>query len=112
MLGPGEPELRDQRASSSYLLWSGGRPTVLIDAGGGSALRFGQSGATCAPLATMLLTHPHVDHTAGLPALVKSSFFENRAAPLPLYDPAGKGAFPSTSRLANALFDAPRGLHR
>jgi ribonuclease BN (tRNA processing enzyme) len=112
VLGSGGPELQDQRASSSYLVWSQGQPTVLVDAGGGSALRFGQSGASVAPLEVILLTHLHVDHTADLPALVKSSFFEERAVPLPLYGPAAGGAFPATTRFVNSLFGAPDGAYR
>lgn len=112
VLGSGGPELQDQRASSSYLLWSNGTPTVLVDAGGGSALRFGQSGASVSSLEIILLTHLHVDHTADLPALVKSSFFENRAAPLPLYGPAGNDSFPSTTRFVKTLFGAPDGAYR
>src|ERR1700756_4443330 len=45
VLGSGGPELQDKRASSSYLVWQNGRARVLVDAGGGSALRFGESGA-------------------------------------------------------------------
>jgi hypothetical protein len=45
VLGSGGPELQDKRASSSYLVWQDGQARVLVDAGGGSALRFGESGA-------------------------------------------------------------------
>lgn len=112
VLGSGGPELQDQRASSSYLIWFNGQPTVLIDVGGGSALRFGQSGASVAPLAVVLLTHLHVDHTSDLPALVKSSFFESRTDPLPLYGPAGNGDFPSTKQFVQSLFGTPSGAYR
>ena len=47
VLGSGGPELADKRASSSYLVWIDGKPRVLVDIGGGAALRFGESGATC-----------------------------------------------------------------
>jgi ribonuclease BN (tRNA processing enzyme) len=112
VLGSGGPELQDQRASSSYLIWLEGRPTVLVDAGGGSALRFGQSGASVTPLEAILLTHLHVDHTGDLPALVKSSFFESRAEPLPLYGPGGNDYFPATTRFVKTLFGAPGGAYR
>jgi len=42
VLGSGGPELQDRRASSSYLIWQDGQARVLVDAGGGSALRFGE----------------------------------------------------------------------
>ncbi len=75
VLGSGGPELADKRASSSYLVWIGGKPRVLVDIGGGAALRFGESGATVSDLDVILLTHLHVDHTADLPALINASFF-------------------------------------
>ena len=112
VLGSGGPELQDRRASSSYLIWSDGAPTVLIDAGGGSALRFGESGASVTPLAVILLTHLHIDHTADLPALVKSSFFESRTERLPLYGPAGNDDFPATTQFVKALFGARTGIYR
>ena len=112
VLGSGGPELQDQRASSSYLIWLNGTPTALIDAGGGSALRFGQSGASVTPLEVVLLTHLHVDHSADLPALVKSSFFESRTKPLPIYGPAGNDHFPSTTQFVQALFGTPSGAFR
>jgi ribonuclease BN (tRNA processing enzyme) len=112
VLGSGGPELQGQRASSSNLVWFNGRPTVLVDVGGGAALRFGQSGASVTPLALILLTHLHVDHTADLPALVKSSFFENRTERLPLYGPAGNDDFPATTAFVAALFGAGAGAYR
>ena len=69
VLGSGGPELQDKRASSSYLVWQDGRARVLIDAGGGSALRFGESGAKMSQLDVILFTHFHVDHSADFPAL-------------------------------------------
>lgn len=112
VLGSGGPELQDQRASSSYLIWFNGQPTVLVDVGGGSALRFGQSGASVAPLEVILLTHLHVDHTADLPALVKSSFFESRTGPLPVYGPGGNHDFPATTQFVTSLFGQRNGTYR
>jgi len=63
VLGSGGPELQDKRASSSYLVWEDGRPRVLVDAGGGSALRFGESGAQMSQVDVILFTHYHVDHS-------------------------------------------------
>jgi ribonuclease BN (tRNA processing enzyme) len=112
VLGSGGPELQDKRASSSYLIWRAGVPRVLVDSGGGSALRFGESGATMSDLDVILLTHLHVDHTADLPALVKSSFFEERRRVLPLYGPQGNHFFPSTSHFVKTLFAAPNGAYQ
>ena len=112
VLGSGGPELQDQRASSSYLLWWNGNARVLVDIGGGAALRFGQSGATVTGLDVILLTHLHVDHTADLPALIKSSFFEDRRDQLPLYGPGGNAHFPATTSFLRELFAAPHGAFR
>jgi ribonuclease BN (tRNA processing enzyme) len=112
VLGSGGPELQDRRASSSYLLWWDGVPRVLVDSGGGSALRFGESGASVSGLAVILLTHLHVDHTADLAALVKSSFFEERHERLPVFGPAGNASFPATSRFLRTLFAGPAGAYR
>src|SRR3984957_11623535 len=105
VLGSGGPELQDKRASSSYLVWEDGRARVLVDAGGGSALRFGQSGAQMSQLDVILFTHFHVDHSADFPTLIFSSWFEERDRPMPVYGPAGNSEFPSTVDFVHALFD-------
>jgi ribonuclease BN (tRNA processing enzyme) len=112
VLGSGGPELEDKRASSSYLVWQDGRPRVLVDSGGGSALRFGQSGAQVAQLDAIVFTHLHIDHSADFPALIKSSYFEERQLPLPVYGPVGNEVFPSTTQFVADLFDPKRGAYR
>ena len=112
VLGSGGPELEDRRASTSYLLWQDGRPRILIDSGGGSALNFGRSGAHVAQLDAILFTHLHIDHTADFPALIKSSYFEERHVPLPVYGPAGNDSFPTTTEFVADLFDPKHGAWR
>ncbi len=73
VLGSGGPELQDKRASTSYLIWNRGTARVIVDAGGGSALRFGQSGAQMSQLSAVLFSHFHVDHSGDFPTLVFSS---------------------------------------
>ncbi len=104
VLGSGGPELQDKRASSSYLVWENGQPRVLIDAGGGSALRFGESGATMSQLDVILFSHFHVDHSGDFSALIKSSWFEDRKRPLPIYGPPGNDFMPSTTEFVSDLF--------
>ena len=112
VLGSGGPELEDHRASSSYLIWQDGRPRVLIDSGGGSALQFGRAGAHVSQLDAILFTHLHIDHTADFPALIKSSYFEERHRPLPVYGPIGNPAFPTTTEFVADLFDPKHGAWR
>jgi ribonuclease BN (tRNA processing enzyme) len=104
VLGSGGPELQDKRASSSYLVWQDGRARVLVDAGGGSALRFGESGAQMAQLDVILFSHFHVDHSGDFAALVKSSWFEDRRRPLPIYGPAGNEFMPATTKFVQDFF--------
>jgi len=104
VLGSGGPELQDKRASSSYLVWENGQARVLIDAGGGSALRFGESGATMSQLDVILFSHFHVDHSADFSALIKSSWFEDRKRPLPIYGPVGNDFMPSTTEFVSDFF--------
>jgi ribonuclease BN (tRNA processing enzyme) len=112
VLGSGGPEVQDKRASSSYLIWRDGKARVLIDAGGGAALRFGESGARIEDLQFILLSHLHVDHTGGLPALFMSSYFGERVSPLPLFGPVGNRDFPATTVFIADLFDPARGMYR
>ena len=112
VLGSGGPELQDKRASSSYLVWENGQARALIDAGGGSALRFGESGAQMSQLDVILFTHFHVDHSADFPALIKSSWFEDRKRPLPIYGPPGNDFMPSTTEFVSDFFADNHGAYR
>lgn len=112
VLGSGGPELQDKRASTSYLIWDHGAARVLIDAGGGSALRFGESGAQMSQVDVVLFSHFHIDHSGDFPALVFSSWFEDRKRPLPVYGPPGNDFMPSTTEFVRDLFSEPRGAWR
>jgi ribonuclease BN (tRNA processing enzyme) len=112
VLGSGGPELQGKRAGSSYLLWIDGQARVLVDAGGGAALRFGESGAQMRDLDVLLFTHLHADHSSDLPALIKSSWFEDRNRPLPIFGPTGNRLMPSTVTFVRDLFDGTRGAFR
>jgi ribonuclease BN (tRNA processing enzyme) len=112
VLGSGGPELQDKRASTSYLIWDHGRARVLVDAGGGSALRFGESGAQMSQLDMVLFSHFHIDHSGDFPALVFSSWFEDRARPLPVFGPPGNEYMPSATEFVRDLFGEPHGAWR
>jgi ribonuclease BN (tRNA processing enzyme) len=112
VLGSGGPELQDKRAMSSYLVWHEGQARVLVDAGGGSALRFGESGAQMSQLDVILFTHFHVDHSGDFPALIKSSWFEERKRNLPIYGPPGNDFMPATTEFVSDFFGDKHGVYR
>jgi ribonuclease BN (tRNA processing enzyme) len=72
-----------------------------------SVLCFGESGAHVSDLATILFTHWHVDHSAEFPALIKSSYFEDRTTPLPVFGPDANVLVPSTDAFVRGFFQAP-----
>ncbi len=108
VLGSGGPIADDSRASSSYLVWVDGRSRVMIDAGGGAFLRFGEARAKFSELDFVGLSHFHTDHSADFPALLKSGNFSRRERPLRVAGPDGKGAFPGLKSWLDALL-APDG---
>jgi ribonuclease BN (tRNA processing enzyme) len=112
VLGSGGPEMADKRASTSYLIWQDGKARVIVDAGGGSALRFGESEAKMSDIDVFLFSHFHVDHSGDFPALVFSSWFGNRTRPLPVYGPSGNQYMPSTTEFVHDLFSDPNGAWR
>jgi len=112
VLGSGGPETQDKRASTSYLIWDHGRARVIVDAGGGSALRFGESGAQMSQVDVFLFSHFHVDHSSDFAALIFSSWFEDRKRPLPVFGPSGNDFMPSTTEFVSDLFSDPHGAYR
>jgi ribonuclease BN (tRNA processing enzyme) len=94
VLGSGGPIADDGRASTSYIVWVDGRSRVLVDAGGGTFLRFGEAGASFVDLEFVGLSHFHTDHSADFPALLKSGNFSGREEPLPVAGPGPGGPFP------------------
>ena len=111
VLGSGGPELDDGRASAGYVIWHDGKARILVDMGGGSLLRFEQSGASLNDLDAILLSHFHVDHSNDLPALIKASYFSGRSRDLPLYGPTGNTLMPSATAFVQGLFGAD-GVYR
>jgi ribonuclease BN (tRNA processing enzyme) len=108
VLGSGGPELGDERASTSYLVWHDGQARLLVDMGSGSLLNFERSGASLADLDLLLFTHFHVDHSSDLPALVKASYFTGRDQDLPLFGPDGNPRVPGAGEFVDSLL-GPQG---
>jgi ribonuclease BN (tRNA processing enzyme) len=108
ILGSGGPYAGGTRASAGYLVWRAGRAVVMVDAGGGTFLRFGEAGARLQDLSLLLLSHLHPDHVSDLPALLWLSEMA-RQEPLRVAGPSGGGAFPSIDSFVRRLFDATSG---
>lgn len=114
VLGSGGPMLQTSgRASAGYLIFTDGKPRVLMDLGGGVFQRIAQSGAHIGQVNTILLSHLHIDHTADLPAVVKGIYFDGRlqgnphTTPIQVFGPGTDNPlFPSTSTFVNELFGA------
>jgi ribonuclease BN (tRNA processing enzyme) len=111
VLGSGGPIADDGRASSGYIVWVDGRSRVLVDAGGGTFLRFGEAGARFVDLDFVGLSHFHTDHSADFPALLKSGNFSGREAPLPVAGPGPGGPFPGLASWLESMLGPGTGAY-
>lgn len=113
ILGSGGPVLDNERASAGYVFAVDGEPRLLMDAGGGTAARLGEAGVDASGIDAYFLTHLHIDHTADLPAILKSAYFQGRGeAPVTVVGPAGNDRFPGLETWLDGLFspDKARGV--
>ena len=108
ILGSGGPRINGARASASYLLWMDGQARMLVDAGGGAYLRFGQAQAQLSDLWLLAVSHLHPDHVSDLPALLWLSD-GTRQEPLPAVGPSGNDAMPAFPVFLSRLFDPTSG---
>ena len=108
ILGSGGPAINRERASASYVLWVGGQAKMLVDMGGGTYLRFGQSGAKLSDLALAGISHLHPDHVSDLPALLWLSR-QARNETLPIVGPSGNDVAPDFPTFLTRLFDEKNG---
>ena len=111
VLGSGGPFLGSSRASSGYLVWRNGRAVVMIDAGGGTYVRYGETPARFDDLSLIAITHLHPDHVADLPAFLwVSDMFRQRR--LAVAGPSGAGPFPDMATFVSRLFDGASGAYQ
>jgi ribonuclease BN (tRNA processing enzyme) len=108
VLGSGGPRAVSGRASTSYLVWLGGQGRILVDAGGGAFLRFGQAGGRLENLSLIAISHLHPDHVSDLPALLWRNG-QDRHEPLPIAGPSGNDAAPDFDSFLHRLFDGKNG---
>ena len=62
---------------------------LLIDCGEGMQIALAKAGVSLARLDTLLITHFHADHIAGLPGLLLSAGNYGKSSPLHIYAPRG-----------------------
>ena len=91
VLGSGAPGFVKDRANTSYLLWVGNQARILVDAGGGAYVRFGQAQAKFSDLSMILVSHLHPDHSSDLPGVLWSGR-NTRNDVLPIVGPSGNEA--------------------
>jgi ribonuclease BN (tRNA processing enzyme) len=81
VLGSGGPiATAEGRASAGYLIFTKGKPRILMDVGGGTYQRLAQSGTNIKDLDIILLSHLHADHTGDLTPVIKTIYFHNNLA--------------------------------
>ena len=88
-------------ASAGYVVWVDGVSRVMVDAGGGTFLRFGEAGATTADLRLLALSHFHPDHAVEVPALLWPL-----GGSFKVSGPSGSAGFPSLTEFLGGLFGA------
>lgn len=71
----------------SATLFRIGAQTVLFDCGEGTQVNWRYSDLAYRPTSTILLSHLHADHVAGLPGVLFQISFSGRTEPLTIYGP-------------------------
>ncbi len=142
VLGSGGPvATASGRASAGYLIFTDGKPRILMDVGGGTYQRLAASGTNVKDLDIVLLSHLHIDHTGDLSSVIKSVYFHNRGAnlnpnvpqsfppgrtaPIRIFGPNANGVpfpppaglpdvpqYPASSEYIHGHYDAATGLER
>lgn len=89
LVGTGSPLPDPTRAGPMTVVAAGGK-LFAVDAGGGTARRFGEFALPWGQLEAVLLTHYHSDHIDGLGEVILQHWAGGGSdAPLPVYGPVG-----------------------
>ncbi len=88
LLGTGGMMPLPNRYLTSLLIRFGGHST-LIDCGEGTQIALHEHGCSVKPIDTILITHFHADHIAGLPGLLLTMGNADRTEPVTIIGPKG-----------------------
>lgn len=83
----GTVPLPERWLTSLIVRWNGHE--LLVDCGEGTQISLHQQSLSLRHIDTILLTHYHADHTAGLPGLLLSMAKADRTEPVTIYGPKG-----------------------
>ena len=103
VLGSGDFDLDNRRATESFVVWVDNTATLLINVGEGTATRFDESGAKFSDIDAILLTQNTITQTADIPAMIASSARAYRDKPLWVFGPKGTEDHFSTTKILQKL---------
>lgn len=106
ILGSGGPLNAGGRASTAYLLWLRGKPSIMVDMGPGSIVNLAKAGANPNDVDALLISHIHPDHVSDLAGLLWDMDVLERKRPLTLVGPAGNASFPDIATFISRQFGA------
>lgn len=106
IIGCGSPHPAPSRLGTSVAIESGD-DRVLVDAGPGTLYKMLQYGLNPTAFDTLLLTHHHFDHTAGVPAFLLTRWESSLGREKPLYVAGPSGTRTFIDRLVG-----PEGAYR
>ena len=98
LLGTGGMMPLPRRWLTSLLVRFNGS-ALLIDCGEGTQIALKELGWSCKPIDTILLTHFHADHIAGLPGLLLTMGNADRRDPVTIIGPRGIGTIVRAARV-------------
>ena len=103
VLGSGDFDLDNKRATESYIVWVDNVATLLINVGEGTSTRFDESGAKFSDIDAILLAQNTINQTADIPAMIASSARAYRDKPLWVFGPKSSDEYFSTSEILQKL---------
>lgn len=103
VLGSGDFDLDNKRATESYIVWVDNVATILINVGEGTSTRFDESGANFSDIDAILLSQNTINQTADFPAMIASSARAYRDKPLWVFGPKGTEEHFSTTEILQKL---------